>query len=422
MAKHLLTARRVAVLVSRGQRRRFGDGGNLYLQVNGLDRGAWVFLTKRNGKQHPIGLGSTRTISLQDARALADACRQAVHQGRDPRTALPGVADGMTFDAAARALIASMAPSWSNAKHRAQWCMTLLGELPPDEDGNVRKTEHDYCSTIRHKSVAKLDTEDALRVLKPLWQAKPETASRLRGRCEGAWDFAKARGHCSGENPFRWRGHLNVLLPKRARLTHGHHKAMSFDDVPAFVTRLRDMRSMSARTLEFLILTAARSGEALGATWDEIDFEARVWTVPGERMKAGKEHRVPLSPRVVEILQELHQSRLSNFVFPGTKRGQSLGTAAMEAALRRAGVDATVHGFRSSFRDWAGDRTSFARDVVEAALAHAIENATEAAYRRSDALEKRRKLMDAWAKYCASAPADQGKVVPLMKKGAAQNQ
>src|SRR5258708_6830078 len=366
VAKHLLTARQVAALVSRGQRRRHGDGGNLYLQINAPDRGAWVFMVKRGGRQHPIGLGSVRTVPLKDARTLADACRRAVHQGRDPRTVLPGAGDGMSFGVAARAVIESMAPTWKNAKHRAQWHMTLLGEMAPDEDGNVKNTEHDYCGAIRNKPVSGLNTEDALRVLKPLWQAKPETASRLRGRCERAWDYAKARGHCSGENPFRWRGHLDALLPKRARLTRGHHKAMPFADVSAFIGRLRAMQGMASRALEFLILTAARTGEVIGATWDEIDLQAKVWTVPAERMKAGKEHRVPLSDRAVAILAELHQARTLHFVFPGLKRGSPLSNMALEAVLRLPPPECPTHAFRSSFRDWAGDRTSFARDVVEA--------------------------------------------------------
>jgi integrase len=318
----------------------------------------------------------------------------------------------MTFDAAARGLIESMSPSW-NGKHLAEWHMTLLGETVPGEVGKVDRTEFDYCANIRHKPVASLTSEDALRVLTPLWQQKHETASRIRGRCERVWDYAKARAQCSGENPFRWRGHLDALLPKRSPLTRRHHKAMPFDDVPAFMSRLRGMIGWAPRALEFTILTAARTGEALGATWDEIDFTTKVWTVPGERMKAGKEHRVPLPERAVDILEDLRQMQVSNYVFPGIKRGCPLNPTAMEGVLRRAGIDVMVHGFRSSFRDWAGDRTSFDRDVVEAALAHEIENKTEAAYRRSDALEKRRLLMGAWARYCASAPAERDKVVPL---------
>jgi integrase len=400
--RHRLSTRRVGALLRHSQLRRYGDGGNLYLQVNGPDRGAWVFMTKHGGRQRPIGLGSVRGVSLHEAREIAAACRRALSQGRDPKVVLAKADGDLTFGAAARELIASMAPSWRSTKHRAQWCMTLLGEMPA-KDGSSKKTRHDYCAAIRSKPVSKLTTEDALHVLKPLWQTRPETARRLRGRCERVWDFAKARGHCVGENPFRWRGHLDHLLPKRSRLTRAHHKAMPFADVPAFMRQLRAMPGMAALALQFVILTAARSGEALGIRWEEIDLETRLWTVPAARMKGGREHRVPLSDRVMAILAEVQQARLSDFVFPGLKRGQPLSNVALQAVLQRAPVDATVHGFRSSFRDWAGDSTPFARDVVEAALAHAIENQTEAAYRRSDALEKRRKLMAAWATYCMAS-------------------
>jgi integrase len=238
----------------------------------------------------------------------------------------------------------------------------------------------------------------------------------LRGRCERVWDFAKARAHCSGENPFRWRGHLDTLLPKRPPSMRGHHKAMPFADVPVFIGKLPAIEGVAAQALEYAILTAARSGEVLGAQWGEIDLRAKVWTVPPQRMKGGREHRVPLSDRAIAILAEVQRARLSDFVFPGFKRGQPLSHVALQAVLKRAQVDATVHGFRSSFRDWAGDSTAFARDVVEAALAHAIENKTEAAYRRSDALEKRRKLMEAWAAFCASAPKeDRNNVRPLRR-------
>jgi integrase len=406
-AKHLLSARQVTALLKRGERRRYADGGSLYLQVSGSGRGSWVCMWKtggRKGKQRLLGLGSVHDVSLKEARDLADACRRALRQGRDPRTVLAEASGEMTFDAAARELIDSMAPSWRNAKHWAQWRMTLLSETPPDCDSKSDKTRFDYCGLIRNSSITKLTTEDALRVLKPIWQSRPETASRLRGRCERVWDFAKARGHCAGENPFRWRGHLDAVLPPRARLTRGHHKAMPFTLVPAFMGKLRAMQGAAPHALEYTILTAARSGEVLGAKWGEIDLQAKVWTVPAERMKAGKEHRVPLSDRAVAILEEMQQARLSEFLFPGFRLGAQLSDMSLMAVLRRMKVDATVHGFRSAFRDWAGDSTGFPRDVVEAALAHAIENKTEAAYRRGDALEKRRKLMAAWDRYC-TAPA-----------------
>ena len=346
MARHLLSARRVTALLSGGRPRRHGDGGCLYLQVNGPDRGAWVFMSKRGGKQRPIGLGSARVVSLRDARELAEACRRAVSLGRDAKTALAETAGELTFDTAARELIESMASGWRNAKHRSQWRMTLLGEMVAKE-GSTKKTRYDYCAAIRGKPVSKLTTEDALRVLRPLWQTRPETANRLRGRCERVWDLAKARGHCAGENPFRWRGHLDKLLPKRPLLTRGHHKAMAFADIPAFVGKLRAMQGVAARALEFAILTAARSGEVLGARWDEIDIQTKVWTVPPERMKGGREHRVPLSECAMVILNELHHAHISDFVFPGFKLGQPLSNMALLCAAPRLMSRRTAFARRS---------------------------------------------------------------------------
>jgi integrase len=289
----------------------------------------------------------------------------------------------MTFGEAADALIESMASSWRNEKHRRQWKMTLTV----------------YCEPLRSKSVAEVGTEDVLKVLQPLWKTKPETASRLRGRIERVFDFARARGQRTGENPARWRGHLDAILPRRAKLTRGHHKAMPFDEVPAFMAALREREGVAPRALEFTILTAARSGEVLGARWDEVNLEACVWTVPAARMKAGREHRVPLSAPAVEILRQMEHKRLGEYVFPGMRSGRPLSVMALEMVLRRMKVDVTVHGFRSAFRDWAGERTHFPREVAEAALAHLVGDAVERAYRRGDALEKRRKLMDAWSNF-----------------------
>ena len=293
----------------------------------------------------------------------------------------------MTFGDTADALLESMSPSWRNAKHRAQWAMTLRV----------------YCASLTNTPVGNVTTDEVLRVLKPLWATKAETASRLRGRIERVLDFAKARGMRSGENPARWRGHLDALLPKRQKLTRGHHKAMPFADVPEFMTALRDMGGIASKALAFAILTAARSGEVLGARWEEIELNAKVWTVPAARIKAGREHRVPLSKRALAILAELAKLRLNDFVFPGLKLGSPLSAMALEAVLRRANVDVTVHGFRSAFRDWAGERTAFPREVAEAALAHLVGDEVERAYRRGDTLEKRRKLMDSWASFCAAS-------------------
>jgi integrase len=303
----------------------------------------------------------------------------------------------MTFRDAAAALMESMSPSWRNAKHRAQWTMTLTV----------------YCAPIASLSVSNVSTDDVLRVLKPLWLTKSETASRLRGRIERTLDFAKAKGMRSGENPARWRGHLDALLPKRQKLTRGHHKALPFDDVPGFMAKLRERSGPAPAALEFAILAAARSGEVLSATWREIDLDARVWTVPAERMKAGRVHRVPLSGRAVAVLETMLAVRTSDFVFPGMLADRPLSVMALEMVLRRMKVHATVHGFRSTFRDWTGERTVFPREIAEAALAHLVGDEVERAYRRGDALDKRRSLMEAWASFCASTPV--GKVVAFAK-------
>lgn len=298
----------------------------------------------------------------------------------------------MTFGEAADAFIKGMSASWRNEKHQAQWEMTLRV----------------YCESIRRKRVSDISTDDVLGILQPIWGTKPETASRLRGRIERVLDFAKARGLREGENPARWRGHLNLILPRRQKLTRGHHKAMPFKGLPSFMQRLRLSNGVSARALEFLILTAARSGEVLGMRWDEVDIDEMVWTVPAHRMKGAREHRVPLSPRAMEILGEMRDTRVSEYVFPGFKRDRPLSVMALEMILRRMQIDATVHGFRSAFRDWVGERTDFPREIAEAALAHLVGDEVERAYRRGDALEKRRELMAAWAIYAGPADAHKG--------------
>jgi integrase len=261
-----------------------------------------------------------------------------------------------------------------------------------------------YCAPMWAKPVADIAMADVLEVLQPLWRSRPETASRLRGRIEAVLDAAKAQGFRQGENPARWRGHLDKLLPKRQKLTRGHHAAMPYREVPAFMARLRERESISSLALEFAILTAARTGEVLGARWQEIDLAAKVWTVPATRMKAGKEHRVPLSSRALAILERLAKAKTGEFVFPGQKPGHPLSTMALEMVLRRMKIKgATVHGFRSTFRDWSGDETHFPRELAEAALAHVAGDSTERAYRRGDALEKRRALMNAWAQYLESS-------------------
>ncbi|QRM27376.1 site-specific integrase [Microvirga sp. VF16] len=391
---HKLSAREVATLTKPG---RHSDGGGLYLSISPSRARSWVFMWKVKGKRREMGLGSLRDVPLAKARQRAAVAREMLVEGIDPLVARdkPKV---MTFGEAADALIESMSSSWRNAKHRAQWKMTLTF----------------YCEPLRSKPVAEVGTEDVLKVLKPLWAAKPETGSRLRGRIERVLDFARARGQRVGENPARWRGHLDALLPKRAKLTRGHHAAMPFDEVPAFMASLREREGIAPRALEFAILTAARSGEVLGARWDEINLDARLWTVPAARMKGGRPHRVPLSDRAVEILRQMEQAQISEFVFPGLKHKRPLSGMALEMVLRRMKVDVTVHGFRSAFRDWAGERTHFPREIAEAALAHLVGDAVERAYRRGDALEKRRQLMDAWARFCE--PGANGAVVPIGRR------
>jgi integrase len=327
-------------------------------------------------------------VSLALARERAAEARRLLADGKDPlvvRQAEEARCDaGATFGAFAKGYVEEIAPGFRNAKHLAQWGTTLrvdagaLTQLPLDA----------------------VDTEAVLGVLRPIWIRKPETASRLRGRIERVLDAAKARGLRTGENPARWRGHLDKLLPARQRLVRGHHKAMGYSDVPAFLARLRDAGGIAALALEFCILGAARSGEVLGARWDEMDRETGLWTIPAARMKSGRVHRVPLTDRMLAIIGEVEMIRNGAYVFPGQKSGRPLSVMAMTMVLRRLKVTTTVHGFRSAFRDWAGDRTGFSREVAEAALAHVVGDATEQAYRRGDALEQRGLLMTAWAAFC----------------------
>lgn len=361
-------------------------GEGLYLRVAGDARG-WMYRYQFGGKRRDMGLGSTTEVSLKDARDALDAAKRLLRDGIDPvdarkaeRPAIP------TFGAFADAMISEWEKGFRNEKHCYQWRLTL---------GDA------YCGTIRSKLVSEIDTADVLAVLKPVWIAKAETAAKLRGRIEKVLDAAKAKGFRKGDNPATWRGHLSNLLAKQPKLTRGHHPAMPYDGVPAFVGRLRERDAVAARALEFLILTAARAGEVFGATWGEIDTKAKVWTIPANRMKAGKEHRVPLTARAIAIVEEVAALRTTKdataFVFPGGRAGRPLSNMAFKMLLNRMNETGFVpHGFRSSFRDWCGECTPFPREVAEAALAHTVGDAVERAYRRGDALEKRRKLMEAW--------------------------
>ena len=366
---------------------RLSDGGGLYLNVSPTGSKSWLFMWVRDGKRREMGLGAYPLVSLGEARALAYECRKTVADGRDPLAEKDRPAEP-SFVECVELFLASMEGSWRNGKHRAQWRMTLTA----------------YCQPLQQLKVSAIGTDEVLSVLSPIWQSKPETASRLRGRIERVLDFAKVRGWRSGENPAFWRGHLKNVLPPRRKLTRGHHAAMPYAEVPAFFLRLHGSTAMAARALEFLILTAARSGEVLNARWAEIDLSEGVWSVPAQRMKAGRLHRVPLSATALAILAGLGSARISEFVFPGQRPGRPLSSSAMEMLLRRMKADEyTSHGFRSAFRDWTGDRTDFSRDIAEAALAHRVGDATEQAYRRSDALDKRRLLMEAWTAYVSAA-------------------
>jgi integrase len=377
-----LSARSVATITMHG---RHADGGGLYLSISPNGGRRWVFLYRWHGKPTEIGLGSARDVTLARARDKAVQARAMLAEGVNPKDARRPSEDA-TFGLCADRFIEAMRPSWRNGKHRAQWEMTL----------------REYAAPLRRLPVDKITTDDVLSVLKPLWNEKPETASRLRGRIERVLDAAKAQGLRGGENPARWRGHLDQLLPKRQRLTRGRHAAMAYAEVPTFMENLGTRQSTAARALEFAILTAARSGEVLGLRWEEIDLDQAVWTVPANRMKAGREHRVPLSKPALKLLKSLREAGGGEFVFPGQKPGNGLSVMALEMVLRHMKIEGvTVHGFRSSFRDWAAERTNFPNEVCEAALAHVIQNKAEAAYRRGDLFDKRRKLMEAWATHCA---------------------
>jgi integrase len=390
-----LNARKVATETECG---RHADGGGLYLSISPNGGRRWVFLYRWHGKPTEVGLGSARDVTLATARELAGAARTKLAARINPKDVRKPT-QGATFGECADRLIESMQQAWRNPKHRAQWTMTLKV----------------YAASLRRLPVEAVGTDDVLSVLKPLWSKKHETASRLRGRIERVLDAAKAQGLRSGENPARWRGHLDQLLPRRQRLARGHHAALPYAGVPAFMLDLQGRQATAAATLELTVLTAARSGETLLAKKTEFDIDRAVWTVPPARMKAGREHRVPLSRRALRIVkQAMADYPDGDFLFPGQKPGKPLSAMALEMMLRRMKVkDATVHGFRSSFRDWASECTNFSNEVCEAALAHVIKDKAEAAYRRGDLFEKRRKLMEAWAVYCTAPKA--GKVIAFRR-------
>jgi integrase len=404
MAMGRLTALKVERIKRPGMH---ADGGGLYLRVTPEGARNWVLRYMLDRRPRWMGLGPLALYGLQEARARALDARRQRHEGIDPIEARRAerarqrldAAKAITFQQCAESYIAAHRAGWRNDKHAGQWSATLATYVYP---------------TIGALPVQAVDTGLVLKVLEPVWTAKPETASRVRGRLESILDLAKARGYRDGENPARWRGHLDKLLPARSRVRRvEHHAALPYAELPGFLAALREQEGIAARALEFLILTAARTGEIIGARWNEIDRLDKTWTVPAARMKAHREHRVPLSPPALAILGEM---RGDAFVFPGGKAGEPLSRMAFWRLLRRMGRgDLTAHGFRATFKTWASERTSFQNEIVEASLAHTIGGKVEQAYRRGDMFEKRRRLMQQWAAFCLSAPAQErrGNVTPL---------
>lgn len=407
-----LGALAVAKLATPGLHQVGGVPG-LALQVMPSGARSWVLRTVVGSKRREMGLGGYPGVTLADARTAARAMRdKARNEGRDPvedrRAAQSALkadqARALTFKQCATAYIEAHEAGWKNAKHAQQWTNTL--------------TQYAY-PVLGPMLVRDVELGHVLRVLEPIWREKTETASRLRGRMESVIDWATARGYRQGLNPARWRGHLDAILPAPGKVTKvEHHEALPIDAMGAFMAQLRAAAGTGARALEFAILTAARSGEVRGAEWSEIDRDAKVWTIPGARMKAGKEHKVPLSGAALALLGRVEKSAGTDLIFPGPKGGQ-VSDMTLTAVMRRMGVAAVPHGFRSTFRDWAAERTAYPGDMVEMALAHAIGSKVEAAYRRGDMLAKRFRLMNDWASFVAR-PVTAGKVVGIgSKRGAA---
>ncbi len=403
-----LTALRVSRLSKPGL---YADGAGLYLQVTSASAKSWLYRFTLRGRTRDMGLGALAVFGLADARAAATGARKLCQAGVDPiehrdaqrAAACLAAAKGVTFKECATEFIKAHGAGWRNAKHRQQWENTVATYAEP---------------VIGAFAVGAIDTGAVLRVIEPIWNTKTETAKRLRGRIEIILDWAKVHGYRDGENPARWRGHLDKLLPAPSKVRkHVHHAALAYKEVPDFMDALREEKGPTARALEFLILTVTRTGEAIGAKKVEIDIEEAAWTIPPERMKGGREHRVPLSKAALEIAREAI-TQDPEYVFPGRRARHPLSNMAMAMLLRRLGyAEATVHGFRSTFRDWAAERTSYANHVVEMALSHAVSDKVEAAYRRGDLFEKRRRLAEDWAKFCAM-PKKSGAVVPMRRQEA----
>jgi integrase len=389
-----LTPKGIAKLRQRKRPARYHDGHGLYLRVTSRTSASWILRYEHHGHERMLGLGPLRLVGLKEARLRArEAQRQLKLDGIDPvlhrrekkaERAL-AAAKAMSFEDAAKGFHAQHEAKWKNAKHSAQFLSTLRAYVFP---------------TLGQLPVGAIDTGLVLQVLEPIWKTKTETASRVRGRIESVLDWATVRGYRSGDNPARWKGHLAEVLPARSQIAKvAHHPALPYAELPGFMRILRQRPGSAARALEFCILTAARTGEVIGAKWNEIDLKAATWTIPAGRMKGSREHRVPLSPRAITLLRALPREDGNEFVFLGSSAG--ISDMAMTAVLRRMERgDITVHGFRSTFSDWAHEQTPFPKVVIDMALAHVIGDKVEAAYRRGDLFAKRRQLMQAWAKYC----------------------
>ena len=383
-----------------------GEVAGLALRVSPTGAKSWILRVTIAGKRRDMGLGGFPDVTLADARRRARELREKIDNGEDPiaqrrqaRAALVAASiKAMTFDQCVDRYLAAHSDSWSNAKHRQQWANTLATYAGP---------------VIGGLDVALIDTGHVLKVLEPIWKTKTETADRLRGRIENVLSWATTRGYRTGENPARWKGHLQKLLAMPSKIAKTEHfPALPYREMGAFMADLATRAGTGARALEFTILTAARSGETRGATWAEIDMEAALWTIPGERMKAKAEHSVPLSDTALDLLRDL--PRVGDLIFPGAAAGRPLSDMTLTAVLRRMGRgDLTVHGFRSTFRDWSAEQTAYPSEVVEMSLAHTITNKVEKAYRRGDLIEKRRRLMADWAKFCGTVATATDNVLPL---------
>lgn len=404
-----LTTKQVAKLTEPG---RYGDGRGLYLQVTPTGARSWLLRYERGGRERAMGLGPVGDFTLDEARERARKARQLLKDGIDPLDARNearasqaverglAAAANVTFRECVEQYYKFHSRKWNNAKHSAQFLSTMKMYAYP---------------ALEKLPVAAIDKALVLKAIEPIWYTKTETASRVRGRIEAVLDFAKTRGYRTGENPASWDGNLVHALPARSSIAKvEHHAAIPFTEVPDFMAELAACEGVAARALEFTILTAARTAEIIGAKWGEIDLAEKIWTIPAERMKAKKEHRVPLTGRALETLKAL--PREGDFVFPGGRKGVPISNTTMAAVLKRMGrLDITVHGFRSTFRDWAAERTNYPNHVVEQALAHVIGNKVEAAYRRGDLIAKRARLMADWAKFCVtrSLEATTNNVTPI---------